>query len=106
MTDQQPHTPTKAEIMDSYRRGRVWATPNGGRTYAAEFERWYKKIIAAAEQRGAERERKDIAASLIDWDVMYGHEPADEETRIQHEIAAWIDNRADRIADRLEGDDE
>ena len=98
----EQYTPTWDRVREHYYLGRQQFDdplfPAGGVTeIVAEFDRWYQAEIAAAEQRGAERERKDIAASLIDWDVMYGHEPGDEETRIQNDIANWIHSRADRL---------
>lgn len=40
---------------------------------------------------------EDIATSLIDWDVMYGHEKATPEDKVSHEIASWIMKKAEEL---------
>lgn len=46
------YTPTTEQIKDAYRRDRVWEVHNGGKIYAAEFDRWLDSVKADAWDEG------------------------------------------------------
>lgn len=95
----QPHTPDIDDIIIAYH---TYVTEDG--TYSQEFEvsrdefnRWLAAEIAAAKQRGAVKALRDVEASLIDWEVLYGHEEGTPEQHESIRIAAWVGRRADQI---------
>lgn len=71
--------------------------------YGEHFDKVIAEIESAAEQRGEIKALRDVEASLIDWDVLYGHEQGTAEDHESIRIAAWIGRRADQIANK-EGD--
>lgn len=111
MTDQQ-YTPIETTVRYWYIYARrasaefnLEQVPDTSEAWA-EFDRWLAerdaRIEAAAEQRGEIKALRDVEASLINWDVLYGHEQGTAEDHESNRIAAWIGRRADRV----EGDDE
>ena len=104
MTD-QPYTPIvpTTEIVENqfvyYEAAFMNISNEASR---ARFRVWLEEIEASAEQRGEIKALRDVEASLIDWDVLYGHEQGTAEDHESIRIAAWIGRRADR----MEGDDE
>ena len=109
MTDQQ-YTPTTEEVLATLRSNYqvVMTERQEDDTdrlveYGAHFDSVIARIEAAAEQRGEIKALRDVEASLIDWDVLYGHEQGTAEDHESIRIAAWIGRRADQIANK-EGD--
>lgn len=43
---------------------------------------------------------RDAAASCVDWDVVYGHEPSTPEVDAGHQVADWLMREADRLERR------
>ena len=85
MTDQQPHTPTTADIRDAVTRDE-----SDWREAGAQFDRWLATVEAAAEQRGAVRALRDAAS------IKLGNE--------YYEML--VEDELNARADLLEGDDE
>lgn len=113
MTDQQPHTPTTDRIRDLFSFAVAWdAEPTEPHIIAMQdkarkgFDRWLDarddKLITAAEQRGAERALREAAK---DWRWSAWTDAPRNPIAAANYTGDWIENRADRIADK-EGDDE
>ena len=94
MTDQQPHTPTTREVIEVWEHHSNWSI--------SDFDRWLATIEAAAEQRGAERALREAAK---DWRWSAWADAPRNPIAAANYTGDWIENRADRIADK-EGDDE
>lgn len=78
MTDQQPHTPTTEQVRDGYsRKPPGHAVLKSRERQAAEFDRWLAardaRISAAAEQRGAIEELKQLLRELMEGEFQVGH---------------------------------
>ena len=109
MTD-QPYTPTPDDLelfkkIAQLRYSNEQLRPEERQRAFDHFEHMLNAIESAAEQRGEIKALRDVEASLIDWDVLYGHEQGTAEDHESIRIAAWIGRRADQIANK-EGDDE
>jgi hypothetical protein len=85
-------------IWNASRRDEGTISATGARIIAKELsaEGYSRRAADAADVKTAEIYR-DIAMSLIDWDVMYGHDPSTPEIDASHSIAAWLEKRADAL---------
>lgn len=108
MTDQQPHPLTTAYIRDTYAK---CGSENELETHTrdAEFNRWLAardaRIKAAAEQRGAVKALLKAADAIRGNRLPSGNEHTELCDNCSIAAADHLLDRADRIADKMEGDE-
>lgn len=105
------HAPTTEEIERAYRSFGRSNGPISQLFRQDEFYRWLAardaRVIAAAEQRGAERALRDAAEELSSGEWL-GVRSIDSKADYPYAIVStvrWLNDRADRIANK-EGNDE
>ncbi|MDF2506296.1 MAG: hypothetical protein K0Q52_155 [Microbacterium sp.] len=89
-------------IWNVSRRDEGTISVTGARIVAKELgaQGFSRRAADAASVQTASIYR-DIAASLMDWDVVYGHEPSTPEIEASHSIAAWLVTRADALEEQV-----
>lgn len=102
MTANHAHTPDTEQVRLDYIQ-----SCEGDRVSAAEsgpqFDRWHAAEIAAAEQRGAVKELKQLLQELMEGEFQVGHHAG------LHTASTIISARLIELlvnADQMEGDDE